>query len=300
MNKKLNIMIAINENYLEICKTMLFSLFKYNKQNNIDIYLLNKSLNKSKVKDLFDFVGNLGGNLIQINILESVLPELPIVMNRFSIEMYYRIIAYKLLPNNLDRILWLDSDIIINGSLDGFYNQNFNDKYLVVCKDFYDTEEEIKIIKKKMDISDNHKYFNSGVILFNLDRIRSNIQESYIFNCLDKYKNKLTYPDQDILNHIYQENVKYDDEYIFNFQVNNLYTISNDKLKSVVIIHYSGFRKPWDLRRARPVSKSYWKIEFERKKYFKVITFSLGYLALYIPKEIKMILKGNKNDKSSY
>ena len=162
-------MIAINNNYFEICKTMLFSLMKYNNDRKINIYLLNKSLSDEKINDISKYIEAMGGKFKNIAVSDNDLPELPIVINRFSIEMYYRIIAQKLLPKDLDKVLWLDADIIINGKLDRFYDQSFNDKYLVVCKDFYEKEKEIQDIKKRMDINDKHVYFNSGVILFNLN-----------------------------------------------------------------------------------------------------------------------------------
>ncbi|MBX9186356.1 MULTISPECIES: glycosyltransferase family 8 protein [Clostridium] len=292
MKKDLNIMIAINNNYFEICKTMLFSLMKYNNDRKINIYLLNKSLSDEKINDISKYIEAMGGKFKNIAVSDNDLPELPIVINRFSIEMYYRIIAQKLLPKDLDKVLWLDADIIINGKLDRFYDQSFNDKYLVVCKDFYEKEKEIQDIKKRMDINDKHVYFNSGVILFNLNKIRRSITEEDIKNCLIKYRDKLTYPDQDILNYLYQNNVKYDNEYIYNFQVNNLRSLTKDQLNSIKIIHYSGARKPWDVKRTWSVCKSYWKIEWERKKYLKVITFSILYSVLLIPKKLKSILKG--------
>lgn len=285
-------MIAINDNYFEICKTMIFSLIKYNNHRNVNIYLLNKNLTDTKINDISRYVKEMGGKFKNVVVSDNDLPELPIVIKRFSVEMYYRIIAHKLLPRDLDRILWLDADIIINGKLDRFYDQNFSDKYLVVCKDFYEQEEEIQSIKKNMDINSKHVYFNSGVILFNLKKIRENIKEEEIKECLIKYKDDLRYPDQDILNHLYQNNVKYENEYIYNFQVNNLKKLTNDQLESIKILHYSGFRKPWNARSAFPVCKIYWKIEWERKRYFKVIIFSILYSILLIPKKIKVILKG--------
>lgn len=285
-------MIAINNNYFEICKTMIFSLMKYNNDRKINIYLLNKNLSRNKINDISEYIKKMGGKFENIVVSDNDLPELPIVINRFSVEMYYRIIAHKLLPKDLDRILWLDADIIINGKLDRFYDQSFNDKYLVVCNDFYEKEEEIQSIKMRMDINNKHVYFNSGVILFNLNKIRKSITEENIKTCLIKYKDRLTYPDQDILNHLYQNNVKYDNEYIYNFQVNNLKKLTKEQLKSIKILHYSGARKPWDVKRTWSVCKSYWRIEWERKKYIKVIIFYILYIFLLIPKKIKNILKG--------
>lgn len=285
-------MVAINNNYFEICKTMIFSLMKYNNDRRINIYLLNKSLSDKKINDISKYIEKMGGKFENIVVSDDDLPELPIVLNRFSIEMYYRIIAHKLLPKDLDKILWLDADIIINGKLDKFYDQSFNEKYLIVCKDFYEQEEEIQSIKKNMDINNKHIYFNSGVILFNLNKIRKSITEEDIRTCLIEYKDKLTYPDQDILNYLYQNNVKYDNEYIYNFQVNNLKNLTRNQLKSIKILHYSGSRKPWDVKRASSVCESYWRIEWERKRYLKVIIFSILYIVLLIPKKVKSILKG--------
>ena len=53
----------------------------------------------------------------------------------YSVAMYFRIFAHVLLPESIDRILYLDADIIVKNDITSFYAQDFEDKYMIVNED---------------------------------------------------------------------------------------------------------------------------------------------------------------------
>lgn len=258
----MNILISVNSKFLEIAKTMLYSL-QINTKEKIVVYMINLNLKETEIKDFNNYlIENCSIKLNVIDIGYELINKLPIVSEQFSIEMYFRIFAQFLLPNDLDRILWLDADIIVMRDIIDFYYQDFEDKCFVVCRDRKYTNESILTIKKNLEIPNYHDYFNSGVLLMNLEKLRKITEIKSISEICNKLKSKLTYPDQDLLNYIYAGKVKYNDWEKYNYQLFCDSEIDNNILNGVSILHYCGQKKPWIYQNICDSSKYYWKIRY--------------------------------------
>ena len=260
----MNILISINKAYLDAAEVMLTSLA--NKANDkIDVYLLNKDISQ---EDIVKFSNKLEKRNIFLNtvsVTNSFLDELP-TPYPFSKEIYYRLVAQFVLPKELDRILWLDSDILILNDITNFYEQDFEGNYIVACPDAnYDTPGITKI-KNNIGLTAEHIYFNSGVLLLNLDALRKNTTLNDIKNCAPQLKDKFKYPDQDILNVLYHGKVKYADHTIYNYQA--FHSKKNICLDNVAILHYVGHRKPWQYKFRGTHSKYWWKEARKLKGFF--------------------------------
>lgn len=292
----MNVIVAINSDYLVQCETMIFSLLRHNVQYDIKIHILNRNLSESQLESLGGFIESHGGRYKVYEINDRVFDELTLGLDRFSVEMYFRILAYRILPDDVERAMWLDSDLVVLGDIGEFYFQDFNEKELIVCKDAYCDSQFIQEIKTKMNLSQDHSYFNSGVIIFNFSLMRKEITSEIISNVVNRYKSCLTYPDQDLLNKIYTNKVKYCDWREFNFQVNEVYKCNLDKVK---ILHYAGVRKPWLPAKAYPICKSYWTERFLLKDYIGVIKFYLVYIILFLPKKMKRYLRRKNENRNT-
>ena len=109
--------------------------------------------------------------------------------NHFTPYAMLRLFADKL-PQIPDKIIYLDTDTIINNDLSELYNVDVENFELACVKDIYNWTSP-----SRWGIKD---YFNSGVLLLNMKKIR----ETGMFErarklCHDK---KMLYPDQDVLN----------------------------------------------------------------------------------------------------
>ena len=286
--RTMNLLIAINQSYIPVCKTMLFSFFSHHADREIQIFILNRTLTNKETDDMTQYIHKLGGKAIVISVADECFVHMPLVKNRFSMEIYFRIFAHRLLPETVDRVLWLDSDLILMGNIETFYDQCFDGKMLTVCRDFGFDSEEVKQIKEKMNIAEGNTYFNSGVILFDLNAIRITFDESKLLEAMRVYADVLVYPDQDLLNYIYQGNLKYADEIIYNYQVNDAFNV-DVKGMGIKVLHYAGNKKPWIAKYARPVCKYYWQYQLRMKNYREYVTFYCMYYMLYLPKKIKRI-----------
>lgn len=282
----MNILISVNSEYLEKAETMLFSLALHTKEEN-DIYLINNELSDEQVKKLEHFLSKrCNSRLIAIKPDKSFFEEMPLT-EWFSVEMYNRILAQSLLPSELDRILWLDADIIIMDDITDFYYQDFNDKCIVATPDIKYDGKLCRGICASLGLEASHKYFNSGVLLFNLNKIRSTVTEQQILSVCMKLKDKLKYPDQDILNYLYQDKVKYCESFNYNYQLTDISSIKKADEKSIKILHYSGKIKPWKFRCINKASKYYWRVQIRKGNLLDCICVYSKFFLRKVYKKIK-------------
>ena len=203
--------------------------------------------------------------------------ELPI-RRHFSKEMYFRLIAQFLLPQNIERILWLDIDMVCLRSLKDIYYQNFYGNSMVVCAESQHDGELLVKHKINLGIREESTYFNSGVLLMNLEKIRNQYSMEEIIGKSFEIKDKLLFPDQDILNVLYEGDVKYSNKY-YNYQMVYKDEIEESDRDKIYLLHYTGAEKPWRIKCINKASKYYWKYEKMRGHYLKwLAVYSLHYI----------------------
>lgn len=257
----MNILIAINEKYIEPAKTMLFSLACH-QEENLAVYLLQSSIQRESLDNLRAFVDEkCHGELIDIQIDKSLFANVP-KAKWWTEETYYRLISFAILPESVERILWLDADIIVKGNISELYNQDFDDNYAVVC-----AEDTMKN-HARLGLKESHHYFNAGVILYDFNMIRRDFTVQYIFDCIEKHRDHLEALDQDVLNVLFENKVKYIDATVYNNETLGFSALGRAKMTELRdtarIIHFIGAMKPWNPKGANWADWYWWKYEIAR------------------------------------
>ena len=183
-------------------------------------------------------------------------------MNYWSIEMYYRIFI-PFIMQKYDKVLYLDSDIVVNNNLKELFDYDFENQCIMAVRDtapqnfhLNGFEKRLKYVKNTLKLENEFDYFNSGMLIFNIPKINL---EQYIIKITEAFKiKKLLFPDQDILNFIFQHKVKFlhpqwnvccgefvgDKTFLSripkDISINYQQAIDNPK-----IIHYTSPIKPW-------------------------------------------------------
>lgn len=214
----------------------------------------------------------------------------------------------KLFPN-VNELLYIDSDIIINKPLDSLFSYDITDKYLAASFEFWQYMMEVYKYKKQ-NVGKPDFYFNSGILLFNLKKMRDdNVPEKLWetkFNCFNNPNAKRQCMDQDSLNAVLAKNclhlpIKYNLNCAFtegydinqiNFIFDTNYKNSEELKEDGVIIHYVGKTdKPWKYSDAK--CRDLWDFYYEKagfnfsdlnrikldrnlKYYFDCLKFSLN------------------------
>ena len=248
-SSRMNISTSLNSKYMRYTYVMLTSLFENQPKNmDIHVYLLHSDLTLTDKEHLQTVVENHGGTLHLLQVDPSCLPaSCPTTVN-WSLEMYFRLMLSRLLPEDVDRILYIDVDTIVNHSLEDFYNTDFEGNMLCACTDplngeFPDIRNEIFAEHIKQGFT----YFNSGVLLMNVSALRNKYGlEDYLKVAEDLEYNILA-PDQDLLNYVHWNEVKIMDANKYNLfaRLAYNYDIHYEEVKEqVTIVHFPG-RKPW-------------------------------------------------------
>lgn len=259
----MNILVTINKNYIYPLIIMLYSYLKNNSYPTT-VYVMNTDLKKEDFNQIQNSLGT-SINLIDIKIDDHGLKDAP-VSKKFPITMYYRLFAWKYLPKTIDKVLYLDPDIIIKGNIMDLYQLNLKQKYFAGASHvgfFIKVFNDARLKIKYKDI-----YVNSGVLLINLKELRkSSIDEQEIYTYIYKNKRKLFLPDQDIISSLYKNKILKIDTKIYNFTEKMLKKHSIQWVdKNTKIIHYCGKNKPWKKQYHGKLGKYYLKYEQELKE----------------------------------
>lgn len=248
-NIPMNILVTLDANYLFCLNTMLFSLLRSNPGRYFRVYLLQSSVEESQVVKTRQMLGS-GGELILIRADERGLEDAP-TSARYPREIYYRIFAARYLPDSVDRVLYLDPDLIVNGSLERLYSLPMEDYYFAAAS--HVGELLSRFNQKRLDMGESDPYINSGVMLMNLERLRLEQDEGEVFRFMQEHRKALMLPDQDVISGLYGSRIyplnpfRYNmTDRLFNRHAPFEKALNLDWVRqNAVIIHYCGRNKPW-------------------------------------------------------
>lgn len=214
-NSILNVLYQSNDFYSVITGVSLTSLLENNKDiSEINIYVLDdniKQINKEKMKKLCTKY-NRNIYFIKTDKILARLKELKVAPFKNTYTTYFKLMALSDLDVPNDRVLQLDGDTIINGSLYELCTMDLSDS---ICAATYDcTMNEYKSL---IGIPLKDKYYNCGVLLFNIKAWKELKCEDKIVYHLRNVRNGYYTVDQDIINVLFRKHIKYlDIKYNFN------------------------------------------------------------------------------------
>jgi len=216
----------------------------------IYIHVLHSSLNKDDLSEIEKTVTSYGGVLLSYHISADHDSETMVKKTRLPKETYYRLICMDYLPKHVKKVLYLDCDIIVNGSLKGLYNTDLTGLMFAAAEDITEVAGKNFDLPVPQRIEANNfmpttsKYVNAGVLLMNLEYLRKVITTDEIVTMIDELGDLLVWHDQDFINYVFHKYTLYLDYKYYNYFP--VYW-DWDELKpgEPVIIHFAGGFKPW-------------------------------------------------------
>ncbi len=250
----MNVATALNKKYIDYTIVMLTSLCESN-PTPIRCFLLHSELTDEDIRFI---QGCLDRYQITIDPLcidpqrfDSKCPH----NVQWSMETYYRLMLPDILPEDVDRLLYLDVDLIVHQSLREMYERDFQGAELLAAQDVHGSRQVPNDFSEKQNqmlleaFQNGYKYFNAGVILFNMSEIRSRYCFDDYVHAMEDWNYEMSAPDQDILNYVhwrkvgYLEATKYD---LFSrYAFRHGWSLEQTRQENA-IVHYSG-SKPWDV-----------------------------------------------------
>lgn len=249
--RRMNVVTALNGKYVRYTYVMLLSLFQNNPDTDIRVYLLHGGLTISEKDTLLSLV-KAGDNSIHFIELDcGSFPSALPTTQMWSLETYFRLQLADIIPLDVDRLLYLDVDMIVNQPLWELYTADFEGYFFCACRDMsaiYPFPDSRNDIFKEHMASGRFTYFNAGMMLWNMEALRG----KYTFRDYMELAKRLNYqmaaPDQDLLNYMHFGQVKFLDEYRYNLFAKMAYNhdIHYEQAKREAgIVHFAGM-KPWE------------------------------------------------------
>ena len=270
LEQTIHLLCATDDNYVPYCGVMLTSVFENNKENRVNVYvIIDKPLSLSNQRRFQKLADQYSQTIEYLLIEKEQVSKFPTKgMDYWSIAMYYRIFAEELLPQDIDRILYLDCDIIVRGSLAPLWEMDKTGKAVGIVPDiftFYDDCYE------RLQYPKEAGYFNSGVLLMNLVYWREHKICQQCMDYLQENYERLFANDQDVLNAVlwdkkmrlpitYNYQVQFLGKYFYFKEEPALREEIDETKANPVVIHYAVPTKPWNvLYYKMPYKKIWWQ-----------------------------------------
>ncbi len=254
----MNVLLISDDNYAFLLGGCLTSLLKSNSDvEEINVYIIADHISDASIEKIKD-IGRKYGRLI-VFLDPPHMNDKLVVKGSLNISTYYRLMLSSSVPQTVDKLIYLDCDVLIRGSLKELWDTNISD-YLIAG--VYDTTG--KYAREAVGLKKDEKYVNAGVLLINLKKWRDQQVEKECLDYLAEQNWKVEFNDQGVINHVcsaktYLFSPKYNymptyERYTWrqlSWLVNSDMFCSCESLreskKNPIIIHFAGyaFSRPW-------------------------------------------------------
>lgn len=191
---------ACDDNYEMLTAISMLSLLENNPNTaNYIILILGDNLS-AKTKDHFAEMAKAHNCEIKICNVRDDLDYLKVngcrsnVANN-SLSTYSRLFFEKHVPDEVERLLYIDSDTIVNSDISFLYNFNLNEDVMAAVWDFIPVK-----YNRILGIDTDNHYVNAGVLLIDVKKWKNGKYQDKIVNHLTQYFGKYCFCDQDIIN----------------------------------------------------------------------------------------------------
>lgn len=264
---KIPIFFATDDGYIPFLAVALESLIDNASTEN---YYLIKVLytniteeNQNKIKKYER--ENINIEFVDLNYYINKVKDKLYTRDYYSKTTYFRLFIPELYPQ-YDKVLYLDSDIVILSDIAELYNIDLEDNLVAAAPD--DVIQTIEVFQeyaeKVVGVADYRNYFNAGILVMNLDELRKfNFQEKFLY-LLETVKFSVA-QDQDYLNRLCKGRTKL---------ISNTWDkmpIGGDSIprEELNLIHYNLTFKPWHFEDI--LYKEYFWLYAEKTEYIDEI-----------------------------
>jgi len=205
MDQQLNVLIQSSEFYAPFAGVMLTSLFENNKDIvNITVYLMTSDMSE-KNRERFQSLAvqyRRKIKFVDMKEIDSFLANNRVPQYRGAYTAYYKIFALSVIKDTIDRLIYLDSDTVINGSLAELAACDLGGHMLGMCID------AIPAKYKKLIGCESKDYYNTGMIVFDVRKWKEREGADRVIKHMTTVHAAYPLTDQDLLNIVLSEEVQ--------------------------------------------------------------------------------------------
>ncbi len=241
--KEIPIFFAVDDGYSPFLAVAIQSLIdNASAEYTYLIKILNTDISEENKRKIGKYEReNVDIEFVDLNYYIQKVKDKLYTRDYYSKTTYFRLFLPNLYPQ-YDKVLYLDSDIVILDDIAKLYNTDMGDNLVAAAPD--DVIQSMPVfqdyVEKVVGVADSRRYFNAGILLMNLHELRRfKFQEKFVY-LLDKIKFAVA-QDQDYLNRLCKGRVKLLD------RTWDRMPIPDPKIKTedVKLVHYNLAFKPW-------------------------------------------------------
>ena len=199
-----------SEQFAPICMVSLYSLLIHNQHDkDLKVYFLSKDFSQSSLKKVQTMMKKLGFNpenasVVDINDLSE---RYDLVFDdydgKWGVDSFCKLLLGKLLPAEINRVLYLDSDTIIQQNLKELYDIDMGNCVVAAVKDFL-SEQYFEFF----DLGKEDVYCNSGVLLVDLNNWRREQIDQRVSDYLKEKQGRVFFSEQTAVNVVCRGKIK--------------------------------------------------------------------------------------------
>ena len=251
----INLLVTLNEKYLAPLKTVLTSIKLNNKQQKLHIWLIHQSISDKQLNLLNRFINHLGWQLTTKKVEHDWIQTKIATIHNYPPEMYFRLLAGEILPNSVKKVIYLDPDVLVINSIKPLWDWPLNNDMMAAAS--HTGLVDVVTPINNLRLNTEGKYYNTGVLLMNLDKMRQIVEPKAIQQLIESHREMLVLPDQDVLNYLYGKHITEIPEEIWNYDARKFNTYQMRSLgennlqwimKHTAILHFAGSPKPWEVK----------------------------------------------------
>lgn len=263
----IHIVLASDDAYVQHLGVLLVSIFENNLKESIVIHILADHISNEKKILLSQIVKEqYKQELIIYEMDKSLFMDFPVrIKDHISLAAYYRLKLSDLLPKELHRVIYLDCDMIVTNSICPLWDIDISGAAVAAVMDSLSFMPETF---ERLALPVEDKYFNSGLLLINLDYWRQENVFERALQITEEKSDVLLWHDQDILNILfhgcwkrlpYRWNVMNTLMRPFPYYTPSMIQDIDNEIRNRVIVHYTCAWKPWIYPCNNPLSFEYYK-----------------------------------------
>jgi lipopolysaccharide biosynthesis glycosyltransferase len=233
-----------NEAYVQHAMVAMASVL-HNTDSKLKIHILSSDISEDSLGKI-NALGKIKNAEVEHVVIDRKrFEKITPTIGRIPIEACYRLLIPELWPT-LRKGIYLDSDLVVRGDIARLWEEDVLEVYAGVVEDLM-PETKIRFTAER--------YFNSGVLLLNLEKIRDDFSLEKFLAIEEEFRDVLQYQDQDILNLAFKNHVRYLDKRwnvttLFYMELVGKHVANEEEIQRAAsdpwICHFIGQWKPWD------------------------------------------------------
>lgn len=259
----IDIVASCDDNYIQHLGVMLTSLLENtHHREKVRIWVIDGGISASNKNILSNFINDLYDiNIFYIDADKKVYQTFKLSYH-FTPSIFYRISIPDILPDSVEKVIYLDSDLIFQQDIDNLWSIDIGSNFLGAVESL-----GINIKHLVGVINQDSAYFNSGVLIINVDEWRKNNISQKLVSFIAQNQTRIIWPDQDALNVVLYQKwlklpLKWNLQSHFFGEARKGSKRSNEvneAIKKPAIIHYTGMDKPWNYVNNHPYKSQYYQ-----------------------------------------